>query len=73
MIDDITNTIINTDSVISMTELKVYPIVNKVEDRQYSSSTFPFGKNTKNGIIFGPQGSIFELKFPAHDIIGTAE
>ena len=73
VIDDITNTIINTDSVISMTELKVYPIVNKVEDRQYSSSTFPFGKNTKNGIIFGPQGSIFELKFPAHDIIGTAE
>ena len=72
ILDDITNIIINTESVISLSDLKVYPIVNKIEDRDYSSSTFPFQRSTKNGIIFGPPGSIFELKFPANDIIGTA-
>ena len=72
VLDDLTNLIINTDSVISLTELKVFPIVNTLEDRSYSSSTFPFESSTKNGIIFGPIGSIFELKFPMHDIIGNA-
>ena len=72
VLDDLTNLIINTDSVISLTELKVFPIVNTLEDRSYSSSTFPFERSTKNGIIFGPIGSIFELKFPMHDIIGNA-
>jgi len=72
VLDDITNTIINSDSVISLTDLRVYPIVGTVEDRTYSSTTFPFGRSTKNGIIFGPAGSIFEMKFPEFDIIGAA-
>ena len=72
ILDDITNIIINSDNVISLVDLKVYPIVNSIEDRVYSSTSFPFGRSTKNGIIFGPKGSIFELKFPENDIIGTA-
>lgn len=72
VLDDITNIIINTDSVISLTDLRVYPIVGTVEERVYSSTTFPFGRSTKNGIIFGPPGSIFELKFPEFDIVGAA-
>ena len=72
VIDDITNVIINTDSVISLSDLKVFPRIGVVEKRNYSSSTFPFERSTKRGIIFGPRGSIFEMKFPKHDIIGSA-
>jgi hypothetical protein len=72
VIDDITNIIINTHTVISLVDLKVFPRTGLVEDRNYSSSTFPFLRSTKNGIIFGPVGSIFELKFPEHDVIGSA-
>ena len=71
VVDDITNVIINTDSVISLNDLKVFPRVGVVEKRNYSSSTFPFERSTKRGIIFGPKGSIFEMKFPKHDIIGS--
>ena len=72
IIDDFTNIIINTDSVISLIDLKVFPRFGTVEDRSYSSTSFPFERSTKNGIIFGPIGSIFEMKYPDHDIIGSA-
>ena len=72
IIDDVTNLIINTDFVISLSELQIFPIVGTVEERTYSSTTFPFDRSTKNGIIFGSGGSIFELKFPENDIIGAA-
>jgi len=72
IIDDITNIIINTHNVISLVDLKIFPRAGSIEDRNYSSSSFPFSRSTKNGIIFGPIGSIFELKFPLHDIIGSA-
>ena len=72
IIDDITNLIINTDGVIALSELRVFPRVGQVEDRDYNTSTFPFERNTKRGIIYGPAGSIFELKFPANDLIGSA-
>ena len=72
VVDDVTNVIINSEYVIALVDLRVYPRVGTVENRNYSSSTFVFEQSTKNGIIFGPVGSIFELKFPVNDIIGSA-
>jgi len=72
IIDDIVNLIINTESVISLTDLQVYPITGVISDRNYSTYTFPFESSLKNGILRGPLGSIFELKFPENDIIGHA-
>ena len=71
VIDDITNLIINATDVIALSDLRVFPRVGSVEDRSYASSSFPFERSTKRGIIYGPPGSIFELKFPRHDIIGS--
>jgi len=72
VVDDITNVIINTDYVIALKDLRVAPRSGLIEGREYSTSTFPFETSTKNGFIFGPQGSIFELKFARNDIIGSA-
>jgi len=72
VIDDLTNIIINTDYVVALTDLRVFPRTGTVETRNYSKSSFPFEKNTKNGVIFGPPGSIFELKYPDEDIVGSA-
>ena len=72
IIDDITNLIINTDYVVALTDLKVFPRTGLVEEREYSNISFPFDNNTKNGVIFGPTGSIFELKYPDFDIVGSA-
>ena len=72
IIDDITNIIINTDYVIALADLRIFPRVGTVDDRMYTSATFSFDQSTKNGIIFGPPGSIFELKYPDDDVIGSA-
>ena len=72
IIDDILNLIINTDGVISLTDLQVYPLTGEKDTRAYSTFSFPFESSLKNGILRGPLGSIFELKFPEHDIVGHA-
>ena len=72
IIDDITNIILNTQFVVGLNDLKVYPITGEKDGRKYSTVNFVFEQNTKNGIIFLPRGGIFEMKFPTHDIVGAA-
>ena len=72
MRDDITNVIINTQGVISLLDLSIFPITGLITDRKYSTNGFDFTIASKRGMIIGPPGTIFELKFPEHDIIGSA-
>jgi hypothetical protein len=72
IIDDIVNIIINSNGVIALSDLRVYPINGIVEDREYANTRFSFESSTKKGIIRGPVGSIFELKYSNNDIIGSA-
>ena len=72
IIDDVVNLIINTPGVISLTDLKIYPITGVKDDREYSDFTFLFEASTKKGIIRPPLGSIFEMKYPDKDIKGIA-
>jgi hypothetical protein len=72
VIDDITNMIINSDFVVSIIDLQVFPRYGTIEDRQYSGVTFDFSQSSLKGIIRGNRGSIFELKYPDYDIIGSA-
>ena len=72
LIDDILSIILAQDFVISISDLRVFPRTGVIDNRTYSTSTFPFENSTKKGMIFGPRGSIFELKFPEFDIIGSA-
>jgi len=72
LLDDLVNVIINTPGVVSLINLEVSPINGTISGRKYSSATFNFKNATKNRMIVGPPGSIFELKFPDHDIVGTS-
>ena len=72
IIDDITNIIINSNFVISLVDLQVFPRAGQIEDRIYSTSTFDFKQSQTKGMIIPDRGSIFELKFPSFDVIGTA-
>jgi len=72
MLSDIQNIIFNVEGVASIVSLTIGNIYNIVEDRVYSEEQFNVNANTNNNIIFGPPGSIFELKYPDYDIIGTA-
>ena len=73
VLDDIVNVIINTRGVVSLMNLEVKPIVGSTDGRNYSSASFNFSNSTKDRMIIGPPGSIFELRYPDHDIIGSAK
>ena len=69
---DLMNLIINTDGVLTMTDINVTTLRGVVEDRLYSGMSFDVDANTAKGLIVGPPGSIFELRHPKYDIIGNA-
>ena len=73
VLDDIVNIIINTRGVVSLINLVVKPIIGSTDGRTYSMNTFSFDRSTKDRMIIGPPGSIFELRYPAFDIIGSAK
>lgn len=72
VIDDIINVIINTPGVISLVSLDILPKNGVDQGRNYSDFYFNFENSTRNKIITAPKGTIFEMKYPEHDIIGTA-
>ena len=72
IIDDITNVIINSDFVVSIIDLQVFSRFGTVEDRSYNSSSFDFKQSAVKGLIRGNKGSIFELRYPDFDVIGSA-
>ena len=71
-ISDVTNIIINTAGVISIVDLKFSNPQNLARSRPYSNNSFSPTSNTFKGLIIGPPGSIFEVKYPEFDIVGSA-
>lgn len=71
VLDDIRYAIISTPGVVTLNNLEVFPRVGNVGDREYSVESFEKTSIQKNGLVVGPAGSIFELKFTEFDIIGS--
>lgn len=72
VIDDMINVIINTPGVVSLINLDVLSKNGTEESRTYSDFYFDYESATRNKIITAPRGTMFELKYPDFDIVGTA-
>lgn len=72
VLTDLMNIVINTEGVLSLTGLSVTTRRGLVEDRVYSDMSFNIKHNTRKGLIIGPPGSIFEMRYPDYDIVGSA-
>lgn len=70
--NEIQNIIFNTIGVTSVVGLEIGNVYNTVNNRVYSNQVYDIKGNTYRGIIFGPPGSMFELRYPEYDIVGTA-
>jgi hypothetical protein len=68
---DIINAVLNSEGVISMVDIKLVNLTGLVEERTYSDVSFSVDGNTFQQMVVGPPGSIFELKYPAKDIVVT--
>jgi hypothetical protein len=69
---EVENLIFNNPGVMSVIDLKIRNVVGTINGKDYSDNTFDVAANTRNGLIIGPPGSIFEIRFPNYDIIGSA-
>lgn len=71
IVSDIHNIIYNNVGVVSVTEVKIKNLNNLVNGKNYSNIQFDVESNTIKGILVGPPGSIFEVRYPDFDIEGT--
>jgi hypothetical protein len=72
LLSDLQNIIINTPGVLTLVELKIENLNGTIQGRTYSNVSLNVKQHTRRGVVFGPPGSIFELRYPQQDVIGTA-
>jgi hypothetical protein len=58
--------------VLSVISMNFVNRVGNYDSRSYSTTIHNVAENTQNGIIYGKENAIFEVKFPNRDIIGVA-
>ena len=73
VLSDIINLTINTQGVTSLSTLteNLVSIASSDDDfnRTYSNNVINLKNNIKDGVLYPPKGSIFELKYPSFDIV----
>lgn len=72
VMDDMRYSILQNPGVVSLNNLEIIPRVGLIADRNYNTESFEKTSIVKNGLVVGPPGSIFELRFPEFDIMGSA-
>lgn len=72
ILSDLQNLIYNNNGIVSVTNVSIKNLSGPVNGRTYSSSQFDVESNTTKGIVIGPPGSIFEIRFKNFDIEGTS-
>jgi len=70
-LSDLTNIVYNTPGVLSVVDLKPVSLVGNQNNRIYSPVVHNIKGNTVKGMVFPPEGGIFELKFSEFDIKGA--
>ena len=71
-LDDVQNIIFNSPGVISVVDVKFKNMHGNVMDRTYSNIKFDVNSNIRKKLLIGPPGSIFEMRYPDFDIVGSA-
>jgi hypothetical protein len=72
VLSDLHNIIFNNPGVIAVDSINVKNINTAVGQRTYSNVQFNVEANISKGIVIGPPGSIFEVKYKNFDLQGTA-
>lgn len=73
VLSELTNALHSVNGVISVYELYFSNVIGLIDSFSYSSQKFDVGASTRNGIIYCPNDSIIEIKYPNRDIIGVAK
>jgi len=71
VIDDIRNIIYNNTGVLTLQSINLRNVTGNIGTRTYSDVQFDTTTNTNRGLIIGPPGSIFEVRYKDNDLIGS--
>lgn len=69
VIADVTSAIINVPGVLSLVSLEFANKSGTIDDITYSNYSYDIEAATGRGVILAPQGGIFEIKYPATDVV----
>jgi len=70
-LSEVRNIIINGKNVVSVIDLEIENKTGTINELEYSDANFNVTANTIKGLVIGTPGSIFEVKYPDTDIIGS--
>jgi len=70
ILSDVQNIIYTTTGVISVTNMEFRSVNGIVNGRQYSDASYDIKNNIRKGLLYPPEGGIFEFKYPEFDVIG---
>lgn len=70
IISDVLSTIYSKQGVLSVDKVRFRNLNGTVKNREYSQVSFDPQLNTRNQILYPPEGAIFEIKYPDVNIIG---
>lgn len=71
ILSDINNIILNTDGVMSLSNITLTGANGNIDGVIYSDVIFNVDQNNTNGMIVPPPGGIFEIRYPDFDIVGN--
>ena len=72
IISDVLSTIFAKSGVISVDSVRFNNLYGTVKNLEYSPIAYDVRLNTKNQIVYPPEGAIFEIRYPDINIIGKA-
>jgi hypothetical protein len=70
VLSEIQNLIFNTPGILSIINIEFKNLTGKMNGRTYSDLNHDVKSNLRKGMLYPPEGGIFEFKYPEFDIIG---
>lgn len=72
VVSDVVSTLQGTPGVVSVYEVSFTNVFGTEGGLTYSDSRFSITDNLKDGMLVCPVGTIFQVKYPTRDIVGSA-
>jgi len=70
VLSEIQSLIYSAQGVVSINDIQFKNMIGIVNGRAYSDSNIDVKNNIRRGILYPPEGGIFEFKYPEFDIVG---
>jgi hypothetical protein len=70
-VEHVRNILFNTPGILGVENIRITNITGTFSDRKYSDVQFDIETNIFHGLLIGPAGSMFELKYKDYDLLGS--